>query len=54
MIDLQSGDSFIEYMIAGKPLLDYVNLFYPNDYKKSDKIIHKYVKDKSGESKHKP
>ena len=41
-------------MIAGKPLLDYVNLFYHNDYKKSDKIIQKYFKDKYGESKHKP
>ena len=25
--------AFIEYMIAGKGLLDYTNLFSPNDYK---------------------
>ena len=29
---------FIEYMFAGKMLLDCTNLFYPNDYKKKDKI----------------
>ena len=26
-------------MPAGKTLLDYANLFSPNDYKKNDKII---------------
>ena len=31
--------AFIEYMLAGKTLLDYTNLFSPSDYKKSDKII---------------
>ena len=36
---------FIEYMLSGKTLLDYTNLFSPNDYKKNDKIIHKYFKD---------
>ena len=36
---------FIEYMFAGKSLLDYTNLFSPNDYKKNDKIIYKYFKD---------
>ena len=30
--------AFIEYMLAGKTLLDYTNLFSPNDYKKNDKI----------------
>ena len=39
---------FIEYMLAGKTLLDYTNLFSPNDYKKNDKIIYKYLKDKYG------
>ena len=24
--------AFIEYLIAGKSLLDYINLFSPNDY----------------------
>ena len=37
--------AFIEYMLAGKTLLDYTNLFSPNDYKKNDKIIYKYLKD---------
>ena len=31
--------AFIEYMIAGKALLDYTNLFSPNVYSKNDKII---------------
>ena len=34
-------------MIAGKTL-DFTNLFSPNDYKKNDKIIYKYFKDKYG------
>ena len=37
---------FIEYMLSGKTLSDYTNLFSPNDYKKNDKIINKYFKDK--------
>ena len=40
--------AFIEYMIGGKTLLDYTNLFSPNDYKANDKIIYKYFKDKYG------
>ena len=36
----------IEYMLAGKTLLDYTYLFSENDYKKNDKIIYKYSKDK--------
>ena len=35
-------------MIAGKSLLDYTNFFSPNDFKKSDMIIHEYFKDKHG------
>ena len=31
--------TFIEYMIVKKPLLDYTNLFSPNDYQKNHKII---------------
>ena len=31
--------TFIEYMLAGKRLFDYTNLFSPNDYRKNDKII---------------
>ena len=30
--------AFIEYLLAGKTLLDYTNLISPNDYKKKDKI----------------
>ena len=29
-------------MLKGKSLLDYTNLFYPNDYEKNDKMILKY------------
>ena len=32
--------TFIEYMLAGRTLLDYTNLFFPNDYKRNDKIIY--------------
>ena len=39
--------AFIE-KLAGKTLLDYTNFFSPNDYKKNDKIIYKYFKDKYG------
>ena len=38
--------TFIENMLARKALLDYTNLFSRNNYKKNDKIIHKYFKDK--------
>ena len=30
---------FINYMLKGKTLLDYTNLFPPNDFKKNDQII---------------
>ena len=35
-------------MLSGKTLLYYTNLFSPNDYKKNEKIIYKYFKDKYG------
>ena len=38
-------------MIAGTTLLDYTNLFSSNDYKKNDKVIYKYFKDKYGKRK---
>ena len=38
--------AFIGYMFSGQTLLDYANLFAPNDYKKNDKTIYKYIKDK--------
>ena len=38
--------AFIEYMLPGKTLLGYTNLFSPNNYKKNDKKIYKYFKNK--------
>ena len=38
--------AFIWYMLAGKTLSNYTNLFSPNDYKKNVKIVYKYFKDK--------
>ena len=40
--------AFTEHMLAGNTLLDYTNLFSPNDYKKNDKIICKYFKGRYG------
>ena len=34
---------FIHFMLKGKSLLDYTNLFSPIDYDKNDKIILKYL-----------
>ena len=33
---------FIDFMLKGKSLLEYTNLFSPNKYKKIDKTILKY------------
>ena len=42
-------------MLAGKELLDYINLFSPNGYKKNEKIIGKYDKhNKYGKRKQTP
>ena len=40
------GVYFITFisMLAGKALLDYTNLFSPDEYKKNDKIIYKYLR----------
>ena len=35
---------FINYMLKGKTLLDYTNLFSPNDFKKNDHIIKRIFK----------
>ena len=40
--------TFIEYILAGKALLDYTNLFSLNGYKNNDNIIYKYFKGKNG------
>ena len=33
---------FIDFMLKGKSLSEYTNLFSPNEYKKNDKMILKY------------
>ena len=33
---------FIDFMLKGKSLLDYTNLFFPNEYEKNDKLMLKY------------
>ena len=33
---------FVYFMLKGKSLLDYTNLFSPNKYERNDKIILKY------------
>ena len=33
---------FIDFMLKGKILLDYINLLSPNDYETNDQIILKY------------
>ena len=35
---------FIDFMLAGKKLTDYTNLFSPNDFKKNDNTILSYFK----------
>ena len=35
---------FINYMLKGKTLLNYTNLFSPNDFKKNDQIIRRIFK----------
>ena len=34
--------AFIDFMLKGKNLLDYKNLFSPNEYEKNEKIMRKY------------
>ena len=36
---------FIDFMVAGKKLTDFTNLFSPHDFKKNDDIILSYFKD---------
>ena len=33
---------FIDFVLKGKSMLDYTNIFSPNDYEKNDKAILKY------------
>ena len=37
-------NGFIDFMLKGKSLLDYTNLFSPNKYEKNDKIILKHFR----------
>ena len=37
---------FIDFMLAGKILTEYANLFSPNDFKKNDSIILNYFMSK--------
>ena len=34
---------FIDFMLKSKSLLEYTNLFSPNEYKKNDEVILKYL-----------
>ena len=36
---------FIGFMLAGKILIDYTNLFSPHDFNKNDSIIFSYFND---------
>ena len=33
---------FLDFIVKGKSLLEYTNLFFPNYYEKNDKVILKY------------
>ena len=46
--------AFVGYIIAGKTLLDYTDLFSPNDYQNHDKITYKCFKDRYHKEKHYP
>ena len=35
---------FIDFMLEGKSLLEYRNVFYPNEYEKNDKVMLKYFR----------
>ena len=37
---------FIDFMLAGKKLTDYANLWSPYDFKKNDSMILSYFKNK--------
>ena len=46
--------AFLEYMLAGKTLLDYTNLISSNDYKKNENIVYEYSENKYGKLKRRP
>ena len=41
-------------MLAGKNLIDYTKLFFPNEYKRNEKIMYMYFKDKYTKRRSKP
>ena len=45
---------FIEVMLEGRTVLGYANLFSPNDFRKTGKIIYNYFKDKIWQKKIQP
>ena len=40
--------AFREFMVGGKNILNYTNLFFPNDYQKNGNVIYRYFKNKYG------
>ena len=42
---------FIEFMLKGKSLLDYTNLYFPNDYEKNDKTSNDDISKNDNNSK---
>ena len=39
---------FINHMLKGKTLSDCTNLFFPNDFKKNDRVIKRIFKNEYG------
>ena len=46
--------AFVEYVVTGGTSSDYTDLFFPIYYKKIEKIIYKYLKDRFDKRKRKP
>ena len=42
--NIRIGIGFIDFMLGGKKLTDYTNLFSPHDLKKNDNLILSYFK----------
>ena len=46
--------AFVEYVVTGGTSSDYTDLFFSIYYKKIEKIIYKYLKDRFDKRKRKP
>ena len=46
--------AFTEYVVTGGTSSDYTDLFFPIYYKKIEKIIYKYLKDRFDKRERKP